>query len=54
MESKEGGDQLLGNGASIPVQLAGTQYVKEDGKGGEKEWIKKTIEETLTKLLKTA
>lgn len=54
MESKEGGDQLLGNGASIPVQLAGTQYVKEDGKEGEKEWIKKTIEETLTKLLKTA
>ena len=54
MESKEGGDQLLGNGASIPVQLAGTQYVKEDGKEGEEEWIKKTIEETLTKLLKTA
>lgn len=54
MESKEGGDQLLGNGASIPVQLAGTQYVKEDGKEGEKEWIKKTIEETLIKLLKTA
>lgn len=54
MESKEGGDQLLGNGASIPVQLAGTQYVKDDGKDGEKEWIKKTIEETLTKLLKTA
>lgn len=54
MEAKEGGDQLLGNGASIPVQLAGTQYVKEDGKDGEKEWMKKTIEETLTKLLKTA
>lgn len=54
MESKKGGDQLLGNGASIPVQLAGTQYVKDDGKDGEKEWIKKTIEETLTKLLKTA
>ncbi len=54
MEAKEGGDQLLGNGASIPVQLAGTQYVKNDGKEGEKEWIKKTIEETLTRLLKTA
>lgn len=54
MESKEGGDQLLGNGASIPVQLAGTQYVNDNGKDGEKEWIKKTIEETLTKLLKTA
>lgn len=54
MEAKEGGDQLLGNGASIPVQLAGTQYIKDDGKEGEKDWIKKTIEETMTKLLKTA
>lgn len=54
MEAKEGGDQLLGNGATIPVQLAGTQYTKDDGKEGDKEWIKKTIEETLTKLLKTA
>ena len=54
MEAKEGGDQLLGNGASIPVQLAGTQYIKDDGKEGEKDWIKKTIEEAMTKLLKTA
>lgn len=54
MEAKDGGDQLLGNGATIPVQLAGTQYTKDDGKEGDKEWIKKTIEETLTKLLKTA
>lgn len=54
MEAKEGGDQLLGNGASIPVQLAGTQYVKDERKEGEKDWIKKTIEETLTRLLKTA
>ncbi len=54
MEAKEGGDQLLGNGASIPVQLAGTQYIKDDGKEGEKDWIKKTIEETMKKLLKTA
>lgn len=30
LESKEGGDQLLGNGSTIPVQLAGTQYIKED------------------------
>lgn len=28
LEAKEGGDQLLGNGASIPVQLAGSQYIK--------------------------
>ena len=29
LEAKEGGDRLLGNGASIPVELAGTQYVKD-------------------------
>lgn len=29
LEAKEGGDRLLGNGASIPVDLAGTQYVKD-------------------------
>ena len=27
LPSKEGGDQLLGNGASIPVQFTGAQYV---------------------------
>lgn len=30
LEAKEGGDKLLGNGASIPVELAGTQYIKDD------------------------
>ena len=54
MEAKEGGDQLLGNGASIPVQLAGTQYTKNDGKEEEKQWIEKTIKEALTKLLQKA
>ena len=29
LEAKEGGDKLLGNGASIPVDLAGTQYMKD-------------------------
>lgn len=29
LESKEGGDRLLGNGASIPVQLTGSQYIKD-------------------------
>ena len=29
LEAKEGGDQLLGNGASIPVNMAGTQYIKD-------------------------
>ncbi len=37
MEAKEGGDQLLGNGASIPVTLAGTQYTKNDGKTNYKK-----------------
>ncbi len=56
MESKPGGDQLIGNGATIPVNLVGTQYnKKDDGKEGEKNWIdmmRKMIEETMTKLLK--
>ena len=30
LEAKEGGDELLGNGASIPVRLAGSQYVKTE------------------------
>lgn len=29
LESKPGGDKLLGNGASIPVEYAGTQYIKD-------------------------
>ena len=29
LEAKEGGDRLLGNGASIPVDLAGTQYIRD-------------------------
>lgn len=29
-EAKEGGDQLLGNGASIPIQYAGSQYTTID------------------------
>ena len=29
LEAKPGGDKLLGNGASIPVELAGTQYIKD-------------------------
>ena len=28
LEAKEGGDRLLGNGASIPVELTGSQYTK--------------------------
>lgn len=37
LEAKEGGDELLGNGASIPVRFAGRQYV--DGEGGERDGV---------------
>lgn len=30
LEFKDGGDKLLGNGATIPVELAGTQYIKNE------------------------
>ena len=32
LPAKDGGDQLLGNGASIPVQLTGAQYMDLTGK----------------------
>ena len=32
LEAKPGGDKLLGNGASIPVELTGSQYKKSDPK----------------------
>ena len=48
-----GGDKLLRNGASIPVELAGTQYTNNlEGKEEEKQWMEKTLEKILTKLLK--
>ena len=50
--AKPGGDRLLGNGASIPVELAGTQYTNLEGKEEEKQWMEKTMEKILTKLLK--
>lgn len=50
--SLPGGDKLLGNGASIPVELAGSQYTNLEGKEEDKQWMKKTIEEIMTKLLK--
>ena len=36
LEAKPGGDKLLGNGASIPVDMAGVQYEKTE-KGGEND-----------------
>ena len=48
LPSKPGGDQLLGNGASIPVQLAGTQYNQNSaGKEEDKAWIIATISEAI-------
>lgn len=47
-----GGDRLLGNGASIPVELAGTQYTNNsEGKEEEKQWMEKTFEKILKKFL---
>lgn len=43
----EGGDQLLGNGASIPVQYTGAQYINLS-REEEKAWLKKIITEALT------
>ena len=42
----EGGDQLLGNGASIPVQYTGAQYINLS-REEEKAWLKQTISEIL-------
>lgn len=49
LPSKEGGDQLLGNGASIPVQYTGMQYTSGGAPPAaintgeeEKKWTKKT------------
>lgn len=39
----EGGDQLLGNGASIPVQYTGSQYTNISGREEDKQWLITTI-----------
>ena len=46
LPAKDGGDQLLGNGASIPVQYTGAQYMDLSGKE-EKAWLKKMISEAV-------
>ena len=50
LPAKEGGDQLLGNGASIPVQYTGSQYMDLTGKE-EKAWLTQTITEAITQAL---
>ena len=47
----EGGDRLLGNGASIPVDITGAQYTQNNGKEEDKAWLKETITETLKEML---
>ena len=37
LEAKEGGDRLLGNGASIPVELTGSQYTNSESDSGGTE-----------------
>lgn len=66
LESKDGGDALLGNGASIPVQLAGSQYMQnqateesEDSTGDSAETpedsdetkLQKEVEKCLIRIL---
>ncbi len=53
LEAKEGGDRLLGNGASIPVEYTGAQYINnfEGEEGKLYKWIQKTIKEALEKAI---
>lgn len=65
LPSKEGGDRLLGNGASIPVELTGSQYVQaqqtqptatgapdaDKRREEDKAWLKEVITETLRERL---
>lgn len=45
--AKKGGDELLGNGASIPVQYTGQQYTNT-AREEEKKWLTETIRALLT------
>ena len=51
LEAKDGGDRLLGNGASIPVEYTGAQYINnfEGEEGKLYKWIQKTVEKILEK-----
>jgi HK97 family phage portal protein len=54
LPSKPGGDELLGNGASIPVQLAGTQYTQNSAGKEEKEWMITVMAQALAVAMKSA
>ena len=47
----EGGDRLLGNGASIPVDITGAQYTQTAGKEEEKAWMIEAITAAVNKAL---
>lgn len=43
--AKPGGDELLGNGASIPVQYTGQQYTTNNTREEDKKWLREIITE---------
>ena len=47
LPSKPGGDKLLGNGASIPVEFTGAQYT-DISREEDTKWLKETITEALS------
>lgn len=47
LPSKPGGDKLLGNGASIPVEFTGAQYT-DRSREEDTKWLKETITEALS------
>lgn len=53
LESKDGGDELLGNGASIPVQYAGSQYTEITTDENEEKEVRKWIRQLIKSELKT-
>ena len=55
LPAKDGGDQLLGNGASIPVQYTGAQYTNiSAGKEEEKAWMITVMAQALVAAMKAA
>ena len=60
MEAKDGGDALLGNGASIPVELTGSQYTNisneptPENKIEFRKEVEKWINEIITTTLKNS
>lgn len=51
LESKEGGDNLLGNGSSIPVQYTGSQYTDIDGEETDPEPVEEEPKATPNDLM---